>query len=718
MESETLISPVTNNQNFFVCHYITTLGIILNNNNLLSTPVENDTVPVLNALFEYLNKSHNESAAKKHLFKDMRGKINISDFEELNNFENVNKLYQYIINMGLFAHYGNIADYVSNIYQDNNDKSFSNLQEILFHDFSNNLTIKNICSLRKESENLNSLAIKRVFVEYVLPVFTEIWKGRKNLNVQRNDLKIVKRFRRQESSSEDSDIDVVGMNEDPPEEDPIRNLRLEFLLKLKVTGLTILNQERDLFCTIVNDLAHEQIHNARNHQLDLWLLEFTTNYNMVNNLFESVGSTLSFSDFMLVTRNPSGQVPPNIQDLETHSERNAINILYHIRSESLNGFVDLHQYNIHNLYILFPQIIFTVTETKYAEIENRLSLIVDLKRNDLSSISWFNIIYTPKDREHSNERNSRRMNDIKRAAEFISLIVPMKTFPEAVTMLKSFILSVGTYKPNLLTYEQLAENYSNDMIILDFYSPWKIDNNKYINDVLYESNFYFQYNKNEYYWNLSEHRRAHYKSNFYYYYEKYSTDLNYFQNKLRFEDFFRIGYTFIRRGTTHLRRNLKVSLLRVALRQCDEKLNEEPIVLYQAFYIKNNSSARYLYSKEDVTLKLYVPCSKNRNLLLSTFLNNTTSTGILFFFEIKLKNRCGVADIYQLYKNEVMSHFLLTDEKYKQIENVEETIGNQKVIFMKVESKETTSKEEKIINIVNELNTSYMKGYKNYIQEH
>ncbi|XP_043484592.1 uncharacterized protein LOC122512674 isoform X2 [Leptopilina heterotoma] len=716
MEATTFISPLTNNQFFSVCHYITTLGIILNNNNLLSTPAENDTVPVLNAFFEYLNKSNNESVAKIHLFKEMRSKINVSDYEELKNFENVNKLYQYIINMGLFAHYGNIADYVSNIYQDNNDKSFSNQQEILFHDFSNNLTIKNICSLRKESKNLNSFAIKRIFVEYVLPVFTEIWKERKNLSVQRNDLKIVKRFKRQESSPEDSDIDVVGLDEDPPKvEDPIRNFRLEFLLKLKVNGLTILNQEKNLFCNIVTSIAIEQVRDGLNYPLELWLLEITTNVTNVNHLINLKGSSFFVNDFMLVTTNPSGQVPPKIWKPYTQSDET--NVLYHIVSESLHGFVALHEFNIHNLYILLPQVEFTVTDARYQEIENKLVLIVDLKRNDLSSDRWNTIINNIKHRKLSNTRNSRRMNAIQRAAELISSKVPMKTFTEAVNMLKSYILNVDAINFYSLTYNHLAQNYMQHMRIMDFYSPWKINNSKYINDVLYKSKFYFQHNNDQYYWKLKTLFNSKSSSIFDYYYNTYKTNLNYLQNKLRFEDFYRISYFLNKTQVGRLVSDLRVALLRVALRQCDEELNEEPIVLYQAFYVTDSSKNIYHYTGMSVTLRLREPCSRNRNLLLSNVLNDTSSTGIVIFYKIHLKNRRGVADIYQFSRSEIKSHFLSIDEKYERIEKVKETIRNQKVIFMTVKPIEEKTKEEKIIDIVKELNDIYVNGQKYYIED-
>ncbi|XP_043484914.1 uncharacterized protein LOC122512869 [Leptopilina heterotoma] len=712
MQSTTSITLLTNNQFFSVCHYITTLGIILNNNNLLSTPAENDTVPVLNAFFEYLIKSDNESAAKIHLFKEIRNIINVSGYEEVKNFENVNKLYQYIINIGLFAHYGNITGYVSNIYQDNKNKSFSDLQEILFHDFSNNLTAKNICSLRKESENLNSLAIKRIFVEYVLPVFTKMWKGNENLNVQRNDLKIVKRFRRQESSSEDSDSGALVIDEDSPEEeDPLRKFRFNFLLKLKVQGLTILNQERDLFSNIVNIIALEQLRDGLNLPLELWLQEFTTNVSIANYLINLKGSTFITRDFMLVTSNPSGQVPPNLRNPQTHSQMNGINIFYYITSESLNGFVDLNQYNIHNLYILFPNINFTVTDVRYEEIENRLSVIIVLERNDLSTISWFNIIKT-------NERNSTRMNAIKRAAKFISLNGSMATYPEAVNRLKSYILSTDTDIHNLLTYDQLAQNYLQHMLNEDFYLPWKIDNSKYINDVLYESKFYFQPDFNHCYQELMKILKILSKSTLSYYYNMYRTDLNSLQKKFRFEDFYRIGYLLNKKRVERLSKFFKVAVLRLALRQCDEELNEEPIVLYQAFYVTDTPRNVYQYTGRFVTLGSAVPCSRNLNLLLSNVLNDTSGEEILFVFQIKINNRCRVADVYQFSRSEVKSHFLSTREHYERIEKVEVIIGNQKVIYITVKPIKEKTKEKQIIDIVKELNDIYMDGKKYYMEEY
>ncbi|XP_043483352.1 uncharacterized protein LOC122511874 [Leptopilina heterotoma] len=713
MESTTFISPMTpmtNNQFFSVCHYITTLGIILNNHNLLSSSVENETVPVLNAFFEYLNKSKNESAAKIHLFKEIRSKINISGFEDPNNLEDANKLYQYIINMGLFVHYGNITGYVRNIYQDNNN-SFSNLQEMLFHDFSNNLTTKNICSLRKESKNLNFLAIGKIFAEYVLPVFTEMWKGKKNLKVQRNDLKIVKRFRRQESSPEDSDLEIE-IDEDEHKE---VNISYEILSKLELYGVKILKtlKERDLFCAMIKSLALEQVNAGVTYSLELWLLEFSSDPDYIKFLFHSVGFNFTFHDFKLLSMNPSGQVPPN---KESNKQANETRILYFIRSSSLNGFIDLNKYNLNNLYLLYPDVTFTVTGTRYEKQGDTRFLFIDLERNDLSPDRWYTIINTIKNRELSNARNSRRMNAIKRAAELISSNVSMTTFTKAVNMLKSYILSVDTDNPNLPTYDQLAHNYLQHLRIMDSYSPWKINNSKYINDVLYKSKFYFQHNNDQYYWKLKTLFNSKSSSIFDYYYNMYTTDLDIFQKKIRFEDFFRISYTFNKRRFS-IQSNLKVALLRMVLRQCDEELNEEPIVLYQAFYMKETPQNMYIYKRKLVTLRLNKACSENRHLVLSNILNDTISTGIVIFLKIHLKSRCGVADVYEFFRNEIKSHFLPIDEKYKRIERFEKTIENQKVIFLTLEPSKTISKEEKMIKIVNVLNFIYENSPECYIEK-
>ncbi|XP_043463933.1 uncharacterized protein LOC122499563 isoform X1 [Leptopilina heterotoma] len=422
METTTLVSSISNNHFFSVCHYITTLRIIFNNNKLISSAVKSETVPVVNAFFEYLNMSTNESVAKIHLFEEIRNKTDISGFKMLNNFQDANRFYKYIINVALFAPHGNITGNVRNILRNNTNKNFSNLQKILFHNFSKNFIVKNVCSLRKEYGNLNILAIKRTFAEYVLPIFTEIWNAEKNLkSIQMNDLKIVKRFRRQESSSEDSDSNALVIDEDSPEEE-------------------------------------------------------------------------------------------------------------------------------------------------------------DQIRNNLSPDRWFNVRNTIEHRELSNTRYSRRMDAIKTAAKFISSNVPTRTFTEAVNMLKSYILSVDDDNSNLLTYAQLAKNYRNYMTIMDFYSLWMIDNNKYINDVLYESKFYFPHACGQCYLELMTLLNVRTSSIFSYYYGTYITHLDILQRKIRFEDYFRICYELNETQELRFTSHLEVALLRVALRQCDEEFNEDPIV--------------------------------------------------------------------------------------------------------------------------------------------
>ncbi|XP_043463935.1 uncharacterized protein LOC122499563 isoform X2 [Leptopilina heterotoma] len=367
METTTLVSSISNNHFFSVCHYITTLRIIFNNNKLISSAVKSETVPVVNAFFEYLNMSTNESVAKIHLFEEIRNKTDISGFKMLNNFQDANRFYKYIINVALFAPHGNIT-------------------------------------------------------EYVLPIFTEIWNAEKNLkSIQMNDLKIVKRFRRQESSSEDSDSNALVIDEDSPEEE-------------------------------------------------------------------------------------------------------------------------------------------------------------DQIRNNLSPDRWFNVRNTIEHRELSNTRYSRRMDAIKTAAKFISSNVPTRTFTEAVNMLKSYILSVDDDNSNLLTYAQLAKNYRNYMTIMDFYSLWMIDNNKYINDVLYESKFYFPHACGQCYLELMTLLNVRTSSIFSYYYGTYITHLDILQRKIRFEDYFRICYELNETQELRFTSHLEVALLRVALRQCDEEFNEDPIV--------------------------------------------------------------------------------------------------------------------------------------------
>ncbi|XP_051154625.1 uncharacterized protein LOC127277502 [Leptopilina boulardi] len=131
-----------------VCHYITIFGIYFYNNDLITLDEKSQSVPVLNTLFEYLNKSKNESEAKFQLLKKvLKGSDLYGGGEnETLDMKYVDETYQYIISEALFSHYGNINGYLAKIINMANNVNYSVLKEKVFQHLSENYTSREYCS--------------------------------------------------------------------------------------------------------------------------------------------------------------------------------------------------------------------------------------------------------------------------------------------------------------------------------------------------------------------------------------------------------------------------------------------------------------------------------------------------------------------------------------------------------------------------------------------
>ncbi|XP_051154626.1 uncharacterized protein LOC127277503 [Leptopilina boulardi] len=200
-----------------VCHYITIFGIYFYNNDLITLDEKSQSVPVLNTLFEYLNKSKNESEAKFQLLKKvLKGSDLYGGGEnESLGMKYVDETYQYIINKALFSHYGNINGYLAKIINTVDDVNYLVFKEKVFQHLSENYTSREYCSndiplgnydskkklgnydsknklgnydsknnpldnydsnnipLGKNSCKLNGLTIQKVFHDHIWPIFPQ-----------------------------------------------------------------------------------------------------------------------------------------------------------------------------------------------------------------------------------------------------------------------------------------------------------------------------------------------------------------------------------------------------------------------------------------------------------------------------------------------------------------------------------------------------------------
>ncbi|XP_051175288.1 uncharacterized protein LOC127290633 [Leptopilina boulardi] len=198
-DTSVFVQHSPNFQFLSVCHYITTLGVIFYNKGLIRLNERNQTVPVLNTYFKYLNNSNNVIETKLQLLQtilkgnDLYG----GDENETLDTKYVDETYQYIINNALFSHYGNINDYLAKIINKADNTSYSTLMKTIKQEFFNNYTSIDYCSKTNKSPKLNFLSAKTIFFEYILPIFPE--PENKDMNIMEVDylyamagLKIVK----------------------------------------------------------------------------------------------------------------------------------------------------------------------------------------------------------------------------------------------------------------------------------------------------------------------------------------------------------------------------------------------------------------------------------------------------------------------------------------------------------------------------------------------
>ncbi|XP_043484889.1 uncharacterized protein LOC122512856 [Leptopilina heterotoma] len=176
MENSIFLQVPLDFQFLSVCHYIINLGIIFNQENLITIDESNQTIIILNTLFNYLHRSENESETKFQLLHKMLKGTDLyggGDDEQLDN-KYVSETYQYIIGTTLFAHYGNINEYLARVIRQADNIAYSEFKENVFNHFSQSYQIRDYCSKDgKTNTKLTDLAMRKVFNDYIWQIFPE-----------------------------------------------------------------------------------------------------------------------------------------------------------------------------------------------------------------------------------------------------------------------------------------------------------------------------------------------------------------------------------------------------------------------------------------------------------------------------------------------------------------------------------------------------------------
>ncbi|XP_051174400.1 uncharacterized protein LOC127290060 isoform X1 [Leptopilina boulardi] len=174
MNNSTIIEySLTNFQFLSVCHYITGFSYFLYDKQLIKLNEQNQTITVLNTLFEYLNNSENEFEVKLKILQKILKETDLygGGENETLDIKYVDETYHYIISKTLFSHYGNINRYLAGIINKSNKIEYFELKKTVFEEFSQNYKTRDYCSSENESFKLTPLATRKIFDDFIWIIF-------------------------------------------------------------------------------------------------------------------------------------------------------------------------------------------------------------------------------------------------------------------------------------------------------------------------------------------------------------------------------------------------------------------------------------------------------------------------------------------------------------------------------------------------------------------
>ncbi|XP_051154501.1 uncharacterized protein LOC127277436 [Leptopilina boulardi] len=504
--------------------------------------------------------------------------------------------------------------------------------------------------------------------------------------------------------------------------EPTYTIYTDILIELKKNGLLNIKKEKEklnLLQTVVNKLAIFQLDTGipLKKQIKLWYTSTVIGQSIINSIRNLKGRTFFFNDITLLRNKPPG--PLTTRSIVHHHLE--IEVRYHLTTDSSYGFVDLtnfHKSLKHN-YITFSDTFFIVTDTFFTA--NNKVLNVQLKNCDMTKNTWRqlrerDIYYLLKSQEII---GTMRMNKITKAANFITENVLLHTIRTSKEFLSSYILNINQHSISKLvpTYDMLAEDLKK-LSFLGKYSNWKIDNHRYIQDVLFRQNL-------DEIIDLSEARQKIHViydnihiQNIEEAFENYRKIEN-VESYLRFEDYY-VLYSHIKNRlllNNDGMRRLEAAITRLGLRQCDdEKFIMKTIKLYRFEFITKETSVKFfevLKKNDNIIFDKFRKFSLHRDIVEVNCLNEASkSLSIPILMEITIENQAGVVDVSRIINENsfyaVTSNFeyILDDVRYKKIHN-------QNILVIKMHDN-GSPKEKRMVDMTKRLNELFATETKFY----
>ncbi|XP_051159220.1 uncharacterized protein LOC127280339 [Leptopilina boulardi] len=170
-------NPLETVQFISICSYLYALSDFLFIEKYLPEVDQNRQIPVVNALYEYLEDYRDNQVMKLKLIRYLLKGSDLYGEEENENVDIifVNTMFDYIIKSLVFNKYGNIYGFLAEVV-----RKTQNIQlDILFKEILSNLRTATFENEYGEASRLTLLAANRIFTDIILPLFPQ---SKRNIN--------------------------------------------------------------------------------------------------------------------------------------------------------------------------------------------------------------------------------------------------------------------------------------------------------------------------------------------------------------------------------------------------------------------------------------------------------------------------------------------------------------------------------------------------------
>ncbi|XP_043474863.1 uncharacterized protein LOC122506626 [Leptopilina heterotoma] len=491
---------------------------------------------------------------------------------------------------------------------------------------------------------------------------------------------------------------------------------INLLKDFKEKGLLGLNSDKNLalFRRILNSMDSYQLtKNAKKPPVDLWLTQEITRPSIVNTLKNLKGKEFYFNDLTLLTDvNPTDIITNKLSKTPLKTE-----VRYHIHFNSHYGLLDLGAFHdtIKNQYIVFPQLEFEVIDTQY--FNGKDYLVLELKQKILSKEEWSKFkdwdTTVPARREIL---QSTRADSIERAALFVSSNTPLKRFSETEQFLKQYILRIDDNLNSVFTYDTLANDIYAGGTIPEKYNQWKIDNNMFIDDILFQKSLHQVDTLKSAELTINNIFGGIYKQEVRPVFEIYHNSPE-IRHLLRFEDYYVI-YSFITcnlLSDIHALKRVDAAIRRLALRQFDEQSSKNSKIIYRAVNLSLEKFSGIINLKTGADFKFpqMQEFHSNQETVLSNCRDTRTSEKLVLF-EVKATNMAGIADISAVVSDPTLEYYISEEIQLTIVNRRQEVLQGRDVFTVTLQNDKQPI-ETRMVELIKELDKILASGTKFYV---